>query len=197
MAAERETEERLQTGDEDRDGEFDVASEEVHGVQEAENVQRESPTEKTVPEFCLRFAEIAPQLVSRETRKEVEKISEVVFDSDFDAEEGRRHVKEVYDYTRLLKDSRNEALAGEGLARETVQNGKCFPVPKVVSYRKDVLAVLRSQIKMSSPQDVLCSSQDVPKHAGHSVDSLHRRDTKRKVLERVTGSAGRDVWWST
>lgn len=44
---------------------------------------------------------------------------------------------------RLLKDSREEALAVEGFARVTVRAGNVPLVSRAVLYKKDFFAVLR------------------------------------------------------
>lgn len=55
ISARCEKEQRLQTADENHGNEFDVKCEKMRGVERAENVKRETPTENPVPEFRLSF----------------------------------------------------------------------------------------------------------------------------------------------
>lgn len=58
-----------QLKDEDHGGKIDAESKKKHRVQRAQSVERDPPTGKAVPKFCLCIAESALQLVSKDTQK--------------------------------------------------------------------------------------------------------------------------------
>lgn len=122
---------------------------------------------------------------------------QIVSGADFDAAELCRHVKKVEDCKRLLKDSRNETRAAKGFAKQIVKVRSGFVVSEAVLYKENVLTVLRRQVTLGFPQDVLFSSQNVSKHDEHPVAALYGKDTERNVRKKVVGSASRDVWYGT
>lgn len=70
-------------------------------VEGNEDEEVEMPAEETAPEFCLAFAKIALQLVTRGARMKVENIIQLVFGGIFDAGEVRWNVKGIIDYRRI------------------------------------------------------------------------------------------------
>lgn len=127
MAAEREKEDRLQSGDESHGEELDVECEKEREVEVAESIGREVPTEMAKREFCLSFAKIALQLAKK---TEISLVNHsAVSGVSFDAGEFCWNEKRADDCQRLLEDRRNDALATEGFKKDTFQNWKplfCF-----------------------------------------------------------------------
>lgn len=78
-------EERLQTGDDDHGGEFDLEGKEISGLERAESVEKEPPTKTSVPESSLSLAQIAVQLVSRRARKNLDDIIRLGSGDTFDS----------------------------------------------------------------------------------------------------------------
>lgn len=46
-------------------------------------------------------------------------------------------------------------------------------------------------------QDMFSSSQEVPKHVGHSAAALPGQEIEKRVRERRIGSARKDVCWKS
>lgn len=110
-------------------GEFDVENRDVSEVERAVSAERELPTEKALPEFCLRFAETALQPVSRRAYKKVENINQLVSDDNFDIEELRQHAKGFHDCRWLWRNSKNCAPGLKDFSKEIVRIGCRFPIP--------------------------------------------------------------------
>lgn len=165
----------------------------MRGVEEAEGLKIEKPTEKAVLGFCLSFAQNALQLVSEGAQNNVENIIQLPSDAEFDARELRRHMKRANDCKGLLENSNNVSVAAEDFVKEIVKSGGDFSVPGVPTYKMDVLAVLWIRMTMLLLLGVLFSSKDVLKHFGHPVAALHGPSTERGVRERVKGLARRSV----
>lgn len=94
-----------------------------------------------------------------------------------DAAELRLHGNGADDCRSLLEDSRDEAPAVEGFAKEVVRTRGDYPASEAVLYKNDFLAVLRRQMRMSLTQDVFFSLHDDLKHFGRPLSPLHRLDT--------------------
>lgn len=139
----KDRKERLQSENGNHGGEFDVEDEKTGRVERAKRVERKLSTKKAVPEFRLSFGKAALQLARIEARQKVETIAQLVSRASIEAGELRRHVKRTGECKRLLEDSKDEALAVEGSAKETVQIESSFSVTGAVLYRENVFAVLR------------------------------------------------------
>lgn len=124
--ADKEKEKRLQTGDKDHRGEFDVDSKNNCRVEEAERVEREPPTKDAVSEFCLSFAKDLNAVGQQRSTGRARIITDLVSGASFDAGELRLQVKVAEECKRLLEDSRNEKLAAERFANKIVTIGSCF-----------------------------------------------------------------------
>lgn len=72
-----------------------------------ESVKEEGLMESTVPEYCLFFAETAPQVVSRGAKEEVKDTISLVFSAIFDTGKLRRHGKGADSFMLVLQDSGN------------------------------------------------------------------------------------------
>lgn len=112
---------RLQTGDEDHEGECDVEGEGMRGVEGAVSAERKPPTGTAVPELCLTFSQIALKLVNKRIRNEAEDILQPAPEASFDAWELRRHMKGADISKRRLEDSTEKALAAERFTKRIVR----------------------------------------------------------------------------
>lgn len=83
---------------------------------------------------------------------------QIVFDANFNAGGRRRHVKKAGDCRRLSENSRDEARAAEGFAKEIAGARSGSLVPRVVLCKENVFAALRTQIMKGLSQDVFLSS---------------------------------------
>lgn len=79
-------------------------------------------SENTVPEFCLAFAEVSLQPVSKISRAKAEDINRPASNANSHTGTLRRHLKELHDCKRILDDSKEEALASEDFTKKFVEN---------------------------------------------------------------------------
>lgn len=63
-------------------------------------------------------------------------------------------------------------------------------VSGAVLNKKNILAVLREQMAMSTLQNVFCRQQDVLKRKENPASSLEGQSTQRKVPERIAALNG-------
>lgn len=142
-AAERESRDRSRSEDKENNAPFGTETEAVPRVERPEGKKREEPTTETVGKLCLVLARTALQLVNSQARKDVEKITQLISDSSFDAGELFRHVKEIGNCKQVLNGSSDEELAVEGFTNESARNGSRSSVSGALLFKKSVVAVLR------------------------------------------------------
>lgn len=132
--------------------------------------------------------------MSREARKEVKSVTQLISDDKIDAGELARHIKIVDGCKRVLDSSSDERLAGQGFTKEIVRSGSCSSASGSKLYRKDFLAVLRRRMASSSSRAVSFRSQDVSKKTGHLFCTPHGQKTQSNVRDRMMASKSTDVW---
>lgn len=88
------------------------------------------------------------------------------------------------DRRRILHDSRDERTAGRNFTEKTVKIESGSSVFGVVLYRKDDLALTRSQKATGSSQDMFLSSEEALQDIVHCFGTLQGEEKQRKVRER-------------
>lgn len=106
-------------------------------------------------------------------------------------------MKEGNDCKRLLDESEEEKPAAESFENEIRKLKSCSSLPEAVLYKNGVWVALRRQMTTSLSQNVFFSSQEVLKHLGHLVATLHERVTEKRLRKRMMGLAKRELWWSS
>lgn len=165
-------------------------------MEKAGGVKGDVSTNVTVRKFCLLFAEIPLQLVSRRTRRGDYSISRLVYDDNFDTGELCWHVKGTDGCKRIQSDSGDEKIAEKGLTKETVKTGSKYSTFGARLYRTDVTASLRRQMTMCSLQEVISGSQSAREGTRHSVRTLHVQRTQTKMGEGVVELRSSEVGWN-
>lgn len=108
--------------------------------------------ENGVPDFCLSFAEVAARLAYAGGKKDVEKLLQIVFRSDFNANELQRHVRGVEDCARLVAAGEDDTLSKRGFTKEILPSGNGCGTSGVAFYKKNVCSVLREQVSVCRPE---------------------------------------------
>lgn len=67
-------------------------------------MNREARVEKSVPDFCVLFAESALRLASTGVKEQAEKVMRAIFDPSFDAKELRGYVNRVENCELILTE---------------------------------------------------------------------------------------------
>lgn len=82
-------------------------------MEEAGSVEEKTHAKKTIPELQLLFVETALQLLTKGERKEKKNINRLISDTNSDAVELHRQMKNVHDCKQILDNSRSDCLAGK------------------------------------------------------------------------------------
>lgn len=164
--------------------------------EEGRETEKEVEMERSVPDFCLSFAEVALRMARRGARKEIEKMMGIILDADFDAKELGRHVKGLDDCERIVGNSNEDVLSKEGFTKEVLRAGSGSCISQATLYKKDVVSVLREQMWRSGSGSVYFSSGDVPAGTAHPVSTKFGKEIERKVRERVMRSPKSEVLWN-
>lgn len=116
-----------------------------------------------------------------EALKKAKDIVQLFSEAKHDARQLSLHMKKVDNCRRLLKDSREERLTVGGFGKKTVKAESGFLVSNAVLYRMGVLVVLWKKATTVLSQDLLFSSQDVPKLVENPVAALHGPKKEKRV----------------